>query len=198
MKRVNLFFILSVVLLVCVACNSKTPEESTAPQTSAEETSVTEAEETSSYNINIITDMASAKLMVDSREVTEEELPSDIRFLASLPIGMKLSYQNAYYTKSDYSSDAYDVLHDYVFGYFDEENDKSIKISACKGDTPLRDYYFNSTKEESKVNGVSMVISQYEDRFITNFEKGRFTFDVETNGLDELELINLLELMTKD
>ena len=203
-KLVVLAIILLILVMVIVMLvKTKSPAEtSVTSQNQGEETTVEpvviENQDTASQQIviNPISDMASTKLMVDSREISREDIPSDIRYLADLTI-VPLSYLTAYYTKSNYSESAYDVLHDYVLLFFNEDNEQSIRISASKEGNPLRDYFFTAPKELSFIKGVSVNISKYEEKYIVTFSQGRFSFDVETNQLNQDELIALLEEMIK-
>ncbi len=207
-KRLIILAVVLVViiggLIVIKSHSSKNPSEP-AKGTSLEDNSSTseenkpndikqEEESGDIIKINKIDDFASSKLLVESKSITSSELPSDIRYLASVYTreNMNLSSISAYYTKSNQSADAYDILHDYVLLFFDEVNDGSVKISASKEGNPLRDYHFNSAKEMSKIKGVDVLISQYEDKYIITFSQGRFQFDIETNGVAEFEMLTLV------
>ncbi len=150
--------------------------------------------------INKIDDMVMAKLAVESKILERADLPSDIRYLADvIPVdNAKLSHISAYYTKSDFEQEEYNVLHDYICSYFDEENEKNLKISASKEGKPMRDYFFNTTNDVSTINGTPVTISQYEDKYIATFSMGRYQFDIETNKLSEEELVYVIKIVLEN
>ena len=153
------------------------------------------SEKNDSIVINEIEGMAHAKLMVESKDILKEELPKEVKYLAdNLITGeIPLSMISAYYTKSDYEKDEYDILHDYVLLFCDENSNKSVKISASNIEKPLRDYFFTSAEEVSKVNGVEVTIYHYEDKYIANLTKDTWKIDIETNELTQEEVLRLIK-----
>lgn len=82
--------------------------------------------------------------------------------------------------------------HDYVFEYR-TENDGKIFIAHCKDEKPLRDYEFEFKGEKSKIGNTELEISQYNDKYIANFEFNNVHYDIETDKITENELLELLE-----
>lgn len=82
-------------------------------------------------------------------------------------------------------------LHDYVFRYR-TDNDGEIRIAICKGESPLRDYFFMFDGEKSKIGNTELEISKYEEQYLVNFEFNNINYDIETNGITEEELVELL------
>ena len=153
--------------------------------------------EVKNIKINKIENMAFAKIMAESKDIKKEELPKEIANLTNLNSN-EASIISAVYTKTDYSKDEFDLLHNYVIYFFNEDNDTSIKISASKEEKPLRDYFFQEISNDmSNINGVAVKISQYEERYIINLEKGAYQLDIETTGLTENEMIDILEEVIK-
>lgn len=147
--------------------------------------------------INQIQNIAATKLMVDSRMIEKEDLPSELGDISNVG-GSEASMVSAYYTKSDYSKEEFDVLHDYVLLFITEGTNKVVKVSASKLETPLRDYFFDTVSEDmSNIDGHNVKISKYEDKYIINFEKGDYHYDIETNGLAEDEMLNVLREVLK-
>lgn len=176
--------------------NEKEPAVNVADNIKNDENQMV-ASVTDSIKINAIQNYASAKLNVDSKVIEKEELPEELASLTKVN-GLDASFIQTYYTKSDITRDEFDMLHDYVLLYFDETSNKTIKISCSNVGTPLRDYFFQAlTEDVSLIDGVDYKISQYEDRFIINFEKENYHFDVETNGLNETEMIQLIKEIAK-
>lgn len=145
-------------------------------------------------SINNIEDLIMTKLLVDSKELTKEDLEDDLSFMKDFNIAdNKLDTIFAYYTKGDTSKEEFNVLHDYVFMYSNQENTKNVKVSLSKVGKPLRDYFFNTTSDISKVAGTDVVISKYEDKYIANFEKDGINIDVETKGFTQTEMVKVIE-----
>ena len=147
--------------------------------------------------INEIQNMASTKLMVDSKVIDKGDLPSELAKITNID-GNEVSSIFAYYTKSDYTKEEFDLLHDYVLVFTDEENHKNIKISVSEVDSPLRDYFFQSISDDmSDINGVKVKISRYENKYIVNFTKDEYHYDIETKGMAEAEMITLVKEVLK-
>ena len=85
----------------------------------------------------------------------------------------------------------YDMIHDYVFNYR-EDSSNNITIAFSEIEEPIRDYYIEKGKA-SKIGDVELVISQWEEMYIVNFESKGIYFDIETTGVTENELVELLK-----
>lgn len=110
------------------------------------------------------------------------------------------------FTKKDKNTTEYNILHDNVTEYIKEEyqgNDsylhtKRIIITYSENFIPLRDYYIDTINlKMSKINDIELTIANYNDMYIAIFKYNNLNFDVETQGISEIELINLLESMIK-
>lgn len=82
-------------------------------------------------------------------------------------------------------------LHDYVFEYRTDSYGE-IRIAICKGESPLRDYYFMFEGKKSKIGNTELEISKYEDQYLVNFEFNNINYDIETSNITEDELLELL------
>ena len=188
MKKINLmkvFVCMLVVTIGLVGCGPKSQEQNDV------------GDNASGIKINKIENLAHAKLMAESMDITKEELPEELLSLANLN-GKEPEYIVTLSTKTDPSSEEFDLLHDYVLYFRDEEKNTSIKVSASKGQAPLRDYFFEEvSNNKSTIGGVPAKIFQYEDRYIVNLEKGEYYFDIETSGLTEDEMIKIVEEVVK-
>ena len=49
----------------------------------------------------------------------------------------------------------------------------------------------------SKIGDVNVIISKYEKMYVATFKYKEINFDIETNGITEEELVNLLESIIK-
>ena len=149
---------------------------------------------TNMINVNEIEDLASAKIMAESKVITKEELPEDLAYIAEMrtPGNMKLTMINEVYTKSDMTQNVFDVLHDYNF-LFSDDNNRTISVKLSKTGTPLRDYFFQSENKISTINGINDVITQFKNRYMHTFSVDLYSFDLETSGLTLVESISLVQ-----
>lgn len=70
---------------------------------------------------------------------------------------------------------------------------KSIIISFSKDNEPVRDYYLLSeNNDKSIINNHEILIYQYEKKYIVEFINNNIYFDIETENIDKLQLIVLL------
>ena len=60
----------------------------------------------------------------------------------------------------------------------------------------MRDYYFKDGKA-SKINGLELIVYQYENLYMTNFKYKNLNIDIETSNITEEELLALLQSIIK-
>lgn len=112
-----------------------------------------------------------------------------------LPDDLKINNDYGIYVK-DYSGE-YNILHD--TGYeFRGDNNRKVSIVFSKIEKPFRDYLFISDKEISKILSNEVVISEYENRYLVEFQYEDMYYDIETEYLNEEELLTLLEGIFND
>ena len=146
--------------------------------------------------INDIDVMANAKILADSKVIDKEELPAEIKYIAYIKVAnLNLDMISQVYTKSDSSKEEFDVLHDYNFLFLNEEN--SAKISLCMDGTPLRDYFFQSEEVVSNYNGIFTMFYKFKNKYIARFEKNGISFDIETSGVSEEDMLSLVKEVMK-
>ena len=123
-----------------------------------------------------------------------ESLPEKFKFIesANIPEGYKLESSYNIYVRDDINAEEYKVLHDYVFNYR-ENSENRIIIAFSEIEKPLRDYYIDEGEKVSKIGETELVISQWEQMYIVTFEYKGIYFDIETTGITENELVDLLE-----
>ena len=149
-------------------------------------------------------DKASGALKIDAdvKPVSLSELPSKFNYISSLDIPKDLKQTEMY---SLYFSDdgkeiknrKYDILHDYVIWYENEEDQRKIKIAFSEIDKPVRDYQLGESEKMSKINNVDVEISKYKDLYLVTFKYNDLFFDVETNQITIEELVDVLESIIK-
>ena len=144
-------------------------------------------------NINKIDNMGSMRLDADIRIIEMNELQEKFNFIQNVKVPEEYKFKDSYniFVKSNIDIKKYDKLHDYVFVYQkDELND--IQIAFSEVGEPLRDYYLGEMKKKSKIGDVEVIISKYKEMYNAIFKKNNIYFDIETNGITESELVNLL------
>lgn len=142
---------------------------------------------------------------LDVKEIKIVSIPKNINFInqITLPENLKLASSYAVYTNCNESAKEsiekeYDILHDYVFLYATENNEKTIKVRFSEIGEPLRDYEIDDVEEKSKISDTEFEISEFKDMYIVVFSYNGVHFDIETKGITKEELLDLLISMIKN
>ena len=145
-------------------------------------------------NINKIKEMSATSLDADVETIEIERLPEKFEFIKNVKIPEEYKIEGSYniYTRSDINKSEYDVLHDYVFNYR-KDSMNNIIIAFSEIEKPLRDYYIDVGDKVSKIGDIEFIISQYKDMYIVTFNFKDIYFDIETTGITENELLELLQ-----
>lgn len=131
---------------------------------------------------------------IDLEKINVEKLPEQLSSLKNIdiPQGFKLNSMYKLYVRSNIEIKKYDLLHDYVISYIkDKEHD--IRIASSTIGRPLRDYGISEEDKTSKIGDIELKIYQYEKMYLAEFKVKNMYFDIETNGITENELVELLE-----
>ena len=145
-------------------------------------------------NINKIKDMEMTKLDLDVKIVESKELPEKFDFMEKIKIPSEYKFKDSYnvYTRKNLNVEEYNLLHDYVFNYQKDDSSNGIKIAFSKVEEPLRDYFIDDKYKTSKIGDAEIIITQYEQMYMVSFKYKDIYFDIETNGITENELVELL------
>ena len=145
-------------------------------------------------NINKIKKMSETSLDADVETIEIERLPEKFEFIKNVKIPEEYKIEGSYniYTRSNINKSEYDVLHDYVFNYR-KDSMNNIIIAFSEIEKPLRDYYIDIGDKVSKIGDIEFIISQYKDMYIVTFNFKGIYFDIETIGITENELLELLQ-----
>ena len=145
-------------------------------------------------NINKINEMSATSLDADIKTKEIEKLPEKFEFIKNIKIPEEYKIEMSYniYTRNDINKSEYDVLHDYVFNYRKDSMNEII-IAFSEIEMPLRDYYIDVGDKVSKIGNIELIISQYKDMYIVTFNFKDMYFDIETTGITENELLELLQ-----
>lgn len=100
-------------------------------------------------------------------------------------------------TKENYTDKKYTVTHDYIWDYSNEAQDRTIRIAFSKVGKPIRDYYLSSEEKISKIGNTDVIITQYEKLYLAEFKLNDVYFDIETAGITQKELVDLLVSLIK-
>lgn len=144
-------------------------------------------------NINKFKISAMVSLDADVKIITLKDLPEKFKFIEniSLPEEYKLEESYIVCTRDNKEIDEYNILHDYVFNYTKGNN--KIKIAFSEIEEPLRDYFIECGDKISKIGDAEFIISQSGEMYIVTFSYQNINFDIETTGITEDELVNLLQ-----
>lgn len=157
-----------------------------------------------SQNMNIMLEInpmqgaSMAKLDADAQTVEITSIPEKFEFINNieLPSEYKLDSSYEIFTRENLNTTECDLLHDYVFNY-SKDYENSIKVAFSEVEEQIRDYFLDNSKKTSKIGDVDVIISQYEKMYVATFRCKDIYFDIETNGITEEEMINLLESIIK-
>ena len=145
-------------------------------------------------NINKIKDMEMTKLDLDVKNVEAKELPDKFNFMRKVKIPSEYKFKDSYnvYTRKDMDVEEYNLLHDYVFNYQKDDFSSGIKIAFSEIEEPLRDYFIDDKYKTSKIGDAEIIITQFKQMYMASFKYKDIYFDIETNGITENELVELL------
>ena len=145
-------------------------------------------------NINQLEELVATSLDADIQTMEMTEVPANIQFINNIkvPEGYQLESSYNVYIRSERNIAKYDLLHDYVFSY-KKDSTNSIIIAVSEIEEPLRDYYIDGGEKLSKIGDTQLIISRWKDMYIVTFEYNDLYFDIETTGVTENQLVDLLE-----
>ena len=145
-------------------------------------------------NINKLKVMEMADLDADIKTIDIDKLPEEFKFMENLLIPEGYEFENIHtvYTRENINIEEYNILHDYILNYRKDDLN-NIKIAFSKVEKPLRDYFIQDGDKISKIGDVELKISQGEEMYIVTFEYEDIYFDIETTGITENQLVDLLE-----
>ena len=184
-----------IVLCIGIIIGTNNSDFKNIYQIALEKTNTQNQEESlkNELNINKLKISAMVSLDADVKIIKLEDLPEKFEFIEniSLPEEYKLEESYIVCTRDDKESNEYNILHDYVFSYAKDNN--KIKIAFSELEEPLRDYFIESGDKISKIGDVEFIIYQSEEMYIVTFSYQNINFDIETTGITEDELVNLLQ-----
>lgn len=153
-------------------------------------------------NINKAKMQSMAKLDADIQEaVVDKEINKSFPFVQkelNAPKDLRdYGVNKVVMTRKDFSDKDYSIAHDYIWDYSNEAENRTIRIAFSKIGKPLRDYYLSSEEKISKIEGAEVIITQYEKLYLAEFKLNDVYFDIETAGITQKELVDLLVSLIK-
>ena len=153
-------------------------------------------------NINKAEYQSMMKLDADIQEaVVDKEINKSFPFVQkelNAPKDLKnYGVNRVLMTRKDLSDKDYSVAHDYIWDYSNEAQDRTIRIAFSKIGKPIRDYHLSSEEKISKIENTDVIITQYEKLYLAEFKLNDVYFDIETAGITQTELIDLLVSIIK-
>lgn len=143
-------------------------------------------------NINKVKNISSSDM--DIKTTKMEETPDKFKFIENIriPTGYQSADNYNVYIKKDKEVNEYNLLHDYEFNY-KKDDLNNIKITFSEIEKPLRDCFIYGEDKISKIGDVELIISQWKQMYIASFKYKDIYFDIETTGITENELVDLLK-----
>lgn len=144
--------------------------------------------------INEIHKIGEAKIDGKIESISIDKIPEKIKFMERIVVPQNFKQKEIYkvYIRSNPDIRKYDLLHDYVFSYQKDE-EHSIRIVLSTVGKPLRDYHIDNADKISKIGDIELKISGGEKIYIASFKIKNIYFDIETDGITENELVELLK-----
>ena len=131
----------------------------------------------SSRNMNVMLEInpmqgtSMAKLDADVQTVEINSLPEKFEFINNIALPSEYKLDNSYelFTRENFNTTEYSLLHDYVFNY-SKDCENSIKVAFSEVEEPIRDYFLDDSKKVSKIGDVNVIISKYEKMYVATFK----------------------------
>ncbi len=101
------------------------------------------------------------------------------------------------YTR-DIGKSKYDNLNCYVYYFSNENDERNIRVAFSGKGKPIRDYGFDSNSSlNSTINNNELVIYKYENIYFVEFIYNNVNYDIETDGINIVELEMFLKSIIK-
>ena len=146
--------------------------------------------------VNVISRASVTKIDADIKIQPMEKSES---YLSDAWVPEYLNRFNGYsvYTR-DIGKSKYDNLNCYVYYFSNENDERNIRVAFSGKDKPIRDYGFDSDSAlKSNINDNELVIYKYENIYFVEFIYNNVNYDIETNGINIVELEMFLKSIIK-
>lgn len=119
----------------------------------------------------------------------------DDYFGYELPDDLRLNQDYGVLVKD--ASLEYNIVHDYVFEFIGN-NDRWVHITYSMIEEPLKDYFITSDSNVSVIDGVEVLLYQYEEQYIVDFKYNDMYYEIEANHVTLEELLTLIRGIFQD
>lgn len=119
----------------------------------------------------------------------------DDYFGYELPYDLRLNQDYGVLVKD--ASLEYNIVHDYVFEFIGN-NDRWVHITYSMIEEPLKDYFITSDSNVSVIDGVEVLLYQYEEQYIVDFKYNDMYYEIEANHVTLEELLTLIRGIFQD
>lgn len=119
----------------------------------------------------------------------------DDYFGYELPYDLRLNQDYGVLVKD--ASLEYNIVHDYVFEFIGS-NDRWVHITYSMIEEPLKDYFITSDSNVSIIDGVEVLLYQYEEQYIVDFKYNDMYYEIEANHVTLEELLTLIRGIFQD
>ncbi len=146
--------------------------------------------------VNEISRVGVTKIDADIKTQSIEKSDS---YLSDTWVPEDLNKFNGYsvYTRGTNKSE-YDNLNCYVYYFSNDVGERNIRVAFSDKGKPVRDYGFDSDNVlKSTINKNELVIYKYENIYFVEFNYNGVNYDIETNGINLIELEMFLKSIIK-
>lgn len=133
-------------------------------------------------------------IVIKKIEVEEKDIKKIYSYLKKIiiPTDLKEKEYKGIYLKEN-NENKISILNNYEIKYQNKENSRTIILSFSDKYIPLREYYFNDVEKKYNINNNEIIIYQNKHKYLTIFNYNNINFDIETNNINEEELLNLIK-----
>ena len=152
------------------------------------------------YNSKIlVNEISRAGVTKIDADIKIQSMEKSDSYLSDAWVPEDLNKFNSYsiYTRGINTSE-YDNLNCYVYYFSNENDERNIRVAFSDKGNPVRDYGFDSENAlKSTINGYEVIICQYENIYFVEFNYNNVNYDIETNGINIVELEMFLKSIIK-
>lgn len=182
MKKVVSIFAIFILIFAITSCGKTTVVNN----------------EKSYIDVNEVNEVTSVENDIEVISVSSISEKCKFIFHVDVPENFVIDRMEQIYLKEDDNSESYDLLHDYLFHYTDED-EMEFTIKCSDIDFPVKDYEFgDASANPSSIIGTDVVIYHNANTYYALFNYKDLYFDIEFVGLDEGAVQIILESICKE
>ena len=140
----------------------------------------------------------SEDIKIEKKETKENTIIKKYNYIKEIVIPTDLEekeYQEIYLKETNSKKNS--IINNYQIKYHDIAKERTIILSFSDKYIPLRTYYFFDNEKKYNINKKEITIYQREYKYLTTFKYNNINFDIETNNINEEELLNLIKSIIK-